>query len=196
MNPDKLIDAAFDVCTALDRVGVRAVLTGGSAATFYAPLAYQSDDIDFVLVFGSNGKAAPKALSQIGFEPEKNKQHYVRNGVMLEFPKGPLSIGGDVLPDSRYSTERRAGKVLYVLTPTDAVCNRLESYFAWNDFSARSAAVAIVLENRGSVNLQDVKSWTLREYDRVHDRQKQRYNDFLSDLRHAGATDLPENLAM
>lgn len=35
--------------TALTEAGVTAVLTGGSAATFYAPHAYQSGDLDFVV---------------------------------------------------------------------------------------------------------------------------------------------------
>jgi hypothetical protein len=44
-----LTDVAFAVCSALDRIGERAVLCGGSAATYYAPDAYQSRDLDFVL---------------------------------------------------------------------------------------------------------------------------------------------------
>lgn len=36
-----LRDVAFEVCTALDRVGVTAVLSGGGAATLYAPHAIQ-----------------------------------------------------------------------------------------------------------------------------------------------------------
>ena len=34
-----LVEVAFEVCTALDASGYTAVLTGGSAATFYAPAA-------------------------------------------------------------------------------------------------------------------------------------------------------------
>jgi len=37
-----LTDVAFAACTALDRAGEVAVLCGGSAATYYAPEAYQS----------------------------------------------------------------------------------------------------------------------------------------------------------
>lgn len=44
-----LTDVAFAVCTALHRAGYTSVLTGGSAATFYAPTAYQSKDLDFVI---------------------------------------------------------------------------------------------------------------------------------------------------
>ena len=45
-----LVEVATAVCTALEQAGVTAVLTGGSAATFHAPEAYQSSDIDVVAV--------------------------------------------------------------------------------------------------------------------------------------------------
>ena len=35
-----LTDVAFAVCTALHEAGYTVILTGGSAATFYAPEAY------------------------------------------------------------------------------------------------------------------------------------------------------------
>jgi hypothetical protein len=48
-----LIDVAFAVCTSLDNIGTRAILTGGSAATFYAPTALQSRDCDFITTLGA-----------------------------------------------------------------------------------------------------------------------------------------------
>jgi hypothetical protein len=62
-----LTDIAFAVCTALERAGFVAVLTGGSAATFYAPDAYQSKDLDFVITL--RGQAGEEALKAIGFDP-------------------------------------------------------------------------------------------------------------------------------
>lgn len=50
-----LDDVAFAACTALDEAGIRAVLTGGSAAVHYAPETMQSYDADFVLYFGAFG---------------------------------------------------------------------------------------------------------------------------------------------
>ena len=47
-----LRELAFIVCTALDRKGATAVLTGGGAATIYSAEAYKSRDLDFVLSFG------------------------------------------------------------------------------------------------------------------------------------------------
>jgi hypothetical protein len=103
-------------------------------------------------------------------------------------------VGGDVLPDGRYFTARKDEKLLYVLTATDAVCNRLESYYAWNDFSARAAAVSIVLAQQGNVDLQQVRDWTDREFKRINDRQKQRFNEFLHDLRRLNVTEVPADL--
>ena len=61
-----LVDVAFAICTALDRAGVRAVLVGGSAATFYAG-AYQSYDIDFVLTSNPLGAKTREAVEALGF---------------------------------------------------------------------------------------------------------------------------------
>jgi hypothetical protein len=194
MDPNVLIDAAFDVCTALDTHGIRAILTGGSAATFYAPDAYQSDDIDFILAFRSAHKAEIEILRSIGFVLAKSRQHYVRDGVVLEFPKGPLSVGGEIIPQDRFFTVNDAHRVLHVLTPTDAVCNRLESYYAWNDFSARAAAVSVVLANASRVDLRQVREWTMREYKRVKHEQKPRFNEFLDDLRRLNVSNVPEDL--
>jgi hypothetical protein len=49
-----LEDVCFAACTALERAGTVAVLTGGSAATYYAPEAYQSGDADFIITFSSD----------------------------------------------------------------------------------------------------------------------------------------------
>ena len=51
-----LREQAFLICTAMDRSGTTCVLTGGSAATIYAPQEYQSQDMDFVVTFiGASG---------------------------------------------------------------------------------------------------------------------------------------------
>lgn len=61
-----LTDVAFIVCTALHRVGNRAILTGGSAATVYAADAYQSADLDFVLEFAAT-EGSGAALANLGY---------------------------------------------------------------------------------------------------------------------------------
>src|SRR5579863_6434132 len=113
-----LEDVCFLVCTALDAVGTKAVLTGGSAATIYAPHAYHSMDADFVIVFGNSSKASA-ALERIGFREEHGLYHSNSTHYVVEFPPGPLMLGGDRIDD--VATIRRGEETLHILHPLDCV---------------------------------------------------------------------------
>jgi len=195
MDPKTLVDAAFDVCTALYSVGTEATLTGGSAATYYAPAAYQSDDIDFVLTFVSDQRASSEALVKIGFCLNRTGQHYERRDVILEFPPGPLAIGIDVLSPDQCATYRRESQILRILTATDAVRDRLIAYYAWNDFAALAAAVGIAVTQREGVDLNAIRDWTERENRALPSNQRERFNDFVSNLRRAGLEDCPQRFS-
>ena len=90
-----LPDVAFAVCTALHRAGFTVVLTGGSAATFYAPEAYQSKDLDFVVTL--KGTAGEAALLFLGFERKGDFYVHEHSPLSLDFPPGPLGIGEDLI---------------------------------------------------------------------------------------------------
>lgn len=157
-----LSDVAFEVCTALDAVGFVSVLTGGSAATFHAPDAYQSDDLDFVLTL--QGKGGEQALESIGFRRRGNFYVHDRTHLTLDFPPGPLAIGEDLV--TRWNTARRKGKppgLVHVLTPTDSCRDRLASFLFWNDFSGLEQALAVARAKPGEVDLGLVSDWCLRE---------------------------------
>jgi hypothetical protein len=62
-----LVDVAFAVCTALDRTGNIAVLTGGSAATYYDSERYQSMDADFVLQVVPQRHVVEEAMASLGY---------------------------------------------------------------------------------------------------------------------------------
>ena len=153
-----LVDVAFAVGTALDRAGITAVLTGGSAATFYAPDAYQSSDLDFVItLYGQGGESALKA---IGYVREADYYVHPRSPFPLEFPRGPLMIGDDHV--TRWNTERRtSAQVVHVLTPTDSCRDRLAALLFWNDFSGLEQALA-VYQARPDVELDIVRDWCER----------------------------------
>jgi hypothetical protein len=154
-----LTDIAFAVCTALDRKGFRAVLTGGSAATYYAPDAYQSGDLDFVVtVRGTEGEAA---LSSLGFARKGDFYRHPRSHFLLEFPNGPLAVGDDLI--ETWSTVRRGDEVLYVLSPTDSCRDRLASFLFWNDFSGLEQAIAVFHAQPNAVDLNIIDGWCRRE---------------------------------
>lgn len=153
-----LTDIAFAVGTALDRAGITAVLTGGSAATFYAPDAYQSRDLDFVITLhGTGGEAALRA---IGYQRDLDYYIHPASPFPLEFPRGPLMVGDDHL--TRWNTVRREDdQILHVLTPTDSCRDRLAAFLFWNDFSGLEQALG-VCRVRTDVDLAIVRDWCVR----------------------------------
>jgi hypothetical protein len=154
-----LTDLAFAVCTALDRKGFHAVLTGGSAATYYAPDAYQSGDLDFVITLkGTEGEAA---LVSLGFVRKGDFYRHPRSQFLLEFPNGPLPVGDDLIKS--WSTVRRGDEVLYVLSPTDSCRDRLASFLFWNDFSGLEQAIAVFHARPNEVELNVIEDWCRRE---------------------------------
>ncbi len=159
--PDATLrDVAFAVGTALDRAGAHAVLCGGSAATFYAPDVYQSEDLDFVLTFGSDDAAAARsALESLGYRLRNAMFFHDTSHFTVEFPRGPLQIGNDVVSD--IETLRRGDESLHIIRPTAVVEDRLLKYAAWDDFSALRAAVGVALE--APIDLDAVRAFMQRE---------------------------------
>jgi hypothetical protein len=154
-----LRDVAFAIGTALDREGAHAVLCGGSAATFYAPDVYQSEDLDFVLTFGSDdGPAARKALESLGYRFKSGMFFHEASHFTVEFPRGPLAIGNDIVTETE--TVREGDRILHIVSATDVVRDRLNKYAAWDDFSALRAAIGVALEVR--VDLDAVRDFMRR----------------------------------
>lgn len=178
-----LIDVAFAVCTALDRVGERALLVGGSAATFYAPEAYQSSDCDFILTLDPDAKNVTSALEDIGFR--RTSDGIFRHADLtctVEFPKGPAYIRIDRVEN--YATVRRGDELLHVYTATDVIRDRLIHFWAWGDYSALRVALAVAKARRSEINYDAIVLWSDRElheapgaYDVI------RRDLFLADLR-------------
>lgn len=154
-----LTDVAFLVCSALDRLSITAVLTGGSAATYYAPEAYQSRDLDFVLTIHAPGGAA--ALEALGFSEKDQVYRHPSTHFTIDFPRGPLAVGDEII--AAWRTDRRAGEILHVLSPTDSCRDRLASFLFWNDFSGLEQALAVARAQRRRVDLSVIEDWCQKE---------------------------------
>ena len=177
-NTSTLVDVAFAVCTALDRAGVKAVLTGGSAATYYAPDAYQSSDIDFIITFtAAAGKGEP-ALRKLGYERRGDFYVHPEAAFPLEFPPGPLMIGDDLVRSWR--TETRGRERLHILSPTDCCRDRLAAFLYWNDFSGLEQALAVCRARWNGIDLPVVRDWCARE------RQGEKFDLFEKRLARLG----------
>ena len=168
-----LEDVCFAVCTALNNVGTTAVLTGGSAATYYASASYQSGDADFIITFSTDPHGAGAAIRKLGYRESGGTYHHADNVFTVEFPPGPLAIGSELIRS--YETVRRADEVLFVLSRTDCVRDRLAAFYFFSDRSALAAAVAVA---RGStIDVPAIRQWSLTEGEGA------RFEEFLK--RHA-----------
>jgi hypothetical protein len=118
--------------------GTVAVLTGGSAATYYAPESYQSGDADFIITFSSDPARAGEAARKLGYREIGGTYHHDRNIFTIELPPGPLAIGNDLVRSHEPVT--KGDEVLYVLSRTDWVRDRLASFYFFTDRSALAAS--------------------------------------------------------
>lgn len=71
------------------------MLSGGGEATVWAPEAYQSRDLDFILGFWSSFGASKKPLLDLGFDEKGQVFRHPSTIFTVAFPKGPLAIGRD-----------------------------------------------------------------------------------------------------
>ena len=170
-----LRDVAFRVCTALHRAGTTAVLSGGGAATIHAPDAIQSHDLDFILTVHVEGQAPSRALEELGFTPRGQHYEHALSSFFLEFPPGPLAIGGELV--ETWDTLEEEELLLHLLTPTDSCRDRLAAYYHFGDRTSLEQARQVYLATRPRVNLRRVRAWSQRE------GHLERFQDFQSAIR-------------
>lgn len=160
-HDDDLAMVAFRVCTAFNRRGMRAVLTGGAAATVYAPDAYQSTDADFILLAIPAGVEYQSVLRDIGYEPAARIFKHPATPFTVDIVDVDIRIGSEVV--DRYATRQRGELLLHILTPTDCVRDRLAGYYWYKDLSALQAACAVALQNWNEIDLGEIERWSVGE---------------------------------
>lgn len=177
-----LTDVCFEVSGALERHGILAVLTGGSAATVYAPEYYTSLDADFVLTKFSDRTELDKAMNELGYIPADSLGMYrhPQSHFTIDFPKGPLAVGGDYISES--AILEKDNLRLRVLTITDCIRDRLAAFYHWNDLTALNAAVGVAKTHRVNVDFERLKTWTERESGSLQLNLSTKYDEFLRRL--------------
>jgi hypothetical protein len=156
-----LPDVAFIVCTALHDEGITAVLTGGSAATVYAPHAYQSLDLDFIIQFQRRESNASGALASLGYSLDGTHYIHNENPLILEFPMGPLAVGGDLI--QKWVTMNNDGLILHIISPTDCCRDRLAGFLFWNDRGSLQQAIYVALAQTEKMHLKTIQRWCTDE---------------------------------
>ena len=160
VKPDSTLrEVAFCVCTALERNGQTAILSGGGAATVYAPGAYQSRDLDFILTF--SGSASSQPILDLGFRLAGNHYAHQETIYTLDFPPGPLMIGSDYIPN--WDTLKEGDWLLHIITPTDSVLDRLVAYVHWQDSESLDVAIRVAKAIGDRLDWERVQQWAESE---------------------------------
>ncbi|MEN8182081.1 MAG: hypothetical protein ABFS46_06055 [Myxococcota bacterium] len=160
------------VCATLDRHGVQVVLSGGGAASIYAPSPYESMDLDFIPIGLS--RRVDAAMLELGFRKE-HQRHWTHPGTAfwIEFPPGPVQVGDEVVHD--FAERQTAHGILRILTPTDSVMDRLAWYYHASDTQTLEQAVGVAAANE--VDLERIEAWSKRE------RADEKFERFRTRLR-------------
>jgi hypothetical protein len=150
---------AAAVAGALRSQGIPAVLTGGACAALYSEGAYHSRDLDFIVVGSVTRAAMNFAMASVGFTPKRDRYVHPRARFYVEFPRGPLAIGGEyrIRPVAHTISH---GRIL-MLSATDSCRDRLAAFYHWDDRRSLTVAAWIVVRNR--VNLNTLRRWSAAE---------------------------------
>lgn len=150
--------AAF-VCSHLYKNGMKCVLSGGACVSIYTNNDYQSYDIDLIDNFIFPRKKLKKLLSEIDFYEENRYFKHKDTNLFIEFPSGPLSVGSEVVKmveELEYSTG-----LLFILSPTDCVKDRLCGYYFWDDIQSLEQAISV--SKNQVVDFQELRRWSENE---------------------------------
>ncbi len=144
------------VCTHLDKNDFRCVLSGGGCVSVYTHNKYQSNDLDFIELYSNNTTDFKKIMSEIGFTFENGYFKSEKFKFIVEFPKGPLSIGSE--PINNYETLDFSTGKLFLLSVTDCIKDRLAAYYFWND--NQSLIQALMVAKSNEVDLKEIERWS------------------------------------
>jgi len=156
MNQSEL---AAHLQTYLSQAGIQVILSGGTAVSFYSGNQYVSKDIDLIQNGLSSRKQIEKVMSQIGFQSDGRYFRHPETGTLVEFPAGPLSVGEQLVKDIQ--TFSLDTGMLYVISATDCVKDRLCAYYYWNDLQGLAQAVLVAKQQK--INMDEIRLWSIAE---------------------------------
>lgn len=116
-------------------------------------------DLDFIITSDARQSELEEAMATAGFRRRVDQYFHPECRFYVEFPPGPLAIGGDyrIVP-----IERSVGRLtILTLSATDSCRDRLAAFLHWGDRQSLSTAVAIALRN--PVDMDAMRAWADRE---------------------------------
>ncbi|MHC4307409.1 MAG: hypothetical protein ACYSR7_02150, partial [Planctomycetota bacterium] len=156
-----LAELAAIVSGALEREGIVATLSGGSAVSIYSDNRYVSEDLDFVTV--ALLEDLRLALEPLGFKhtgsPRLSVFEHPKTRWYLEFPPAPLSFGGTYVDPSRCALVDAGLGKLRIITPTQSVMDRLIAAAVWNEAQSLEQALLVAEHQRDNIEWEELDQW-------------------------------------
>jgi len=152
-------ELAAYVCSHLDGRGIKVVLSGGGCVAIYASDRYSSMDLDFIDRLHTTRLKLKAALAEIGFTEQNRYFVHPVTRFFLEFPSGPLAVGGE--PVTVVEELYLETGTLRLLSPTDCVKDRLAAFYYWNDRQCLQQAIWVALERH--VDWDEIERWSRLE---------------------------------
>lgn len=144
----------------LAKNGFDTVLVGGAVVSIYTEGAYQSGDLDMVVINFATDRL-PGLMKEIGFL-RKAGRHYVHpkcSHLFVEFVAPPLAIGEDHQIEP---AQVKVGKqVLKIYSPTDCIRDRLASYIHFKAMECLDQAVLVAKKHPH--NKKKIRNWCQSE---------------------------------
>lgn len=158
--PDLTIgELAAYIAEHLRSKGIETVLVGGACISIYSANEYSSFDLDFIITGASPRQRVRAALAEINFIEENRYFVNPLTPFFIEFPSGPLAIGGEP-PSEIHSLGFSTGN-LRLLSPTDCVKDRLAAYYHWKDRQSLEQAILIARDH--AIDIEEVRRWSVKE---------------------------------
>ena len=114
-----------------------------------------------------------EAMAAVDFKRDGDRFVHPEVKFWVEFPRGPLAIGGDYKIHPTL-VQGNAGEA-QALSPTDSCRDRLAAFYHWNDRQSLDVAMQIAL--RKPVDIEAIRKWSHRE------REDEKFNEFLKGLK-------------
>jgi hypothetical protein len=165
-------EVAAYVQTQLAAKGIRLVLSGGAAVSFYVGSLYTSKDIDLIAEWLPKTAHLNQAMAEIGFMPKMKYFVHPDTQEIIEVLPGPITAGEEHL--TRAKEVKLATGVLRLLTPTDCTKERLAAYLHWND--TQSLEQALLIARLHKIDLEEIRKWAANE------KMPRRFETFLRRL--------------
>ena len=160
LGPDStIVEVALTVGTALRARGIQAVLTGGACVSVYTDGSYMSKDADFIIQSRVTQETLDYAMGELGFARDQERYLHDACPFYVEFPPGPLSIGGDT-DIMAIELPFRGGTAL-AISATDSCRDRLAAFYHWRDIQSLQLAVAVARHQQ--VDFRLIKKWSIAE---------------------------------